>query len=72
MPSLRDPALDERFDELAAQIRGARPRAPEALRQRLAETTVRDVPVPEPRRRLRLVPILAFAALLVAGADSTA
>ena len=51
MPSLRDPALDERFDELAAQIRGARPRAPEALRQRVAETSARDVAVSEPKRR---------------------
>ena len=68
MPSLHDPALDERFDELAAQIRGARPRASEALRQRVAETAVRDVPVPQPKRRPRLVPILAFAAVLLIGA----
>ena len=68
MPSLRDPALDERFDELAAQIRGARPRASEALRQRVGETAVRDVPVPQPKRRPRLVPILAFAAVLLIGA----
>jgi hypothetical protein len=67
MPSLRDPALDERFDELAAQIRGARPRAPETLRQRVAETAARGVPVPEPRRRPRLAPILAFAAVLLIG-----
>ena len=68
MPSLRDPALDERFDELAAQIRGARPRASEALRRQVAETATRGVPVPEPRRRPRPVPILAFAALLALGA----
>jgi hypothetical protein len=68
MPSLRDPALDERFDELAAQIRGARPRAPEALRRRVAETAARGVPVPEPGRRGRRGPILAFAALFLIGA----
>jgi len=68
MPSLRDPALDERFDELAAQIRGARPRAAETLRQQVAETAARGVPVPEPRRRWRLGPILAFAAVLLIGA----
>ena len=68
MPSLHDPALEERFDELAAQIRGARPRASEALRQRVTETAARDVPVPEPKRRPRLVPILAFAAVLLIGA----
>ena len=68
MPSLRDPALDERFDELAAQIRGARPRATETLRQQVAETAARGVPVPEPRRRPRLGPILAFAAVLLIGA----
>jgi hypothetical protein len=68
MPSLRDPALDERFDELAAQIRGARPRASEALRLRVAESATRSVPVAEPRRRRRLVPILAFAAVLLIGA----
>ena len=68
MPSLRDPALDERFDELAAQIRGARPRAPETLRRRVAETAARGVPAPEPRRRRRVAPILVFAALLLIGA----
>ena len=68
MPSLRDPALDERFDELAAQIRGARPRASETLRQRVAETSQRGVPVAEPKRRPRLGPLLAFAAVLLIGA----
>jgi len=66
MPSLRDPALDERFDELAAQIRGARPRAGEQLRERVRETAARGLPVAEPRRRLRLAPILVFAALALA------
>ena len=68
MPSLRDPALDERFDELAAQIRGARPRAPEALRQRVAETAGPRRPRAEPKRRRRLGPILAFAGVLLIGA----
>ena len=68
MPSLRDPALDERFDELAAQIRGARPRAPEALQQRVADTAATGVPVPEPKRRMRLGSILAFASVLLIGA----
>ncbi|MGE5691093.1 MAG: DUF4349 domain-containing protein [Pseudomonadota bacterium] len=66
MPSLHDPALDERFDELAAQIRGARPRAGAELRLRVREAAARDLP--EPRRPRRLVPILAFAAVLAIGA----
>jgi hypothetical protein len=66
MPSLRDPALDERFDELAAQIRGARPRAGIELRDRVRETAARGVPLAEPRRRFRLAPILVLAALALA------
>jgi hypothetical protein len=66
MPSLRDPALDERFDELAAQIRGARPRAGIELRDHVRETAARGVPLAEPRRRFRLAPILVIAALALA------
>jgi hypothetical protein len=68
MPSLHDPALDERFDDLAAQIRGARPRAAEPLRQRVAETASRGVPLTHPRRRLRLAPALVLVALLAVAA----
>jgi hypothetical protein len=67
MPSLRDPALDERFDDLAAQLRGARPRADEALRARVRELAAAGVPA-APRRRRRLAPILAFAALVAVAA----
>ncbi|HSL65660.1 MAG TPA: DUF4349 domain-containing protein [Gaiellaceae bacterium] len=66
MPSLRDPAIDERFDELAAQIRGARPRAAVDLRERVRATAAADGAVEPPRRR-RLAPILAFAALVTVG-----
>ncbi|HSC92009.1 MAG TPA: DUF4349 domain-containing protein [Gaiellaceae bacterium] len=68
MPSLRDPALDERFDELADQIRGARPRAAADLRDRVRATAAAAPPVAEPRlRRRRLAPILAFAAVVAIG-----
>jgi hypothetical protein len=67
MPSRPDPVLDERFEEIVAQLRAARPSASPELRER-----VRGLPrvAPAPRRTLfrsRLMPVLA-AALLVGAA----
>jgi hypothetical protein len=66
MPSRPDPLLDERFDELGAQIRESRPRASAELRLRMRDITRME---PAPRRprlawRPRLVPALVALALL--------
>lgn len=70
MPSTRDPLLDERFDELAALVRAARPKAPPALRE-LVRALAEQEPSPEPARR-RVSPFrgaaLVFAAVLFVGA----
>ena len=78
MPSVPEPAVDERFDELAALIRARKPRASEELRERVrtlaavepARGRQQRVVLRVPRLRLRgalvLVPALLLA--LVAGA----
>lgn len=62
MPSPPDAAIDERFEELAQQLRAARPRASEELRAR-----VRTLPVPAERRSLVRVLVPALAVAVVAG-----
>lgn len=70
MPSSPEPLPDERFEELAALLRDARPRPTEALRERVRELALAPS---EPRarfgqRRLRVVaPALVIAAALAAG-----
>jgi hypothetical protein len=67
MSSPENPPIDERFDRLVNELRGARPEAPERLRQRVAAIAAR--PAAPPRRRLRVTWVLApAAAALVAGA----
>lgn len=71
MPSSPEQLPDERFEELAALLRDARPRSSEALRERVRELALAPA---EPRarfgrrRRLRvLAPALVIAAALAAG-----
>jgi Domain of unknown function (DUF4349) len=52
MPSPPDPAVDERFDELAALIRAARPRASDDLRERVRALAEAE-PAPRAARRFR-------------------
>jgi hypothetical protein len=59
--------IDEQFDGLVAELRAARPVAPDSLRERVASIAAR--PADPPRRKLRLTWALApAAAALVAGA----
>jgi Domain of unknown function (DUF4349) len=59
--------IDEQFDGLVAELRAARPVAPDSLRERVAAIAAR--PADPPRRKLRLTWVLApAAAALVAGA----
>jgi Domain of unknown function (DUF4349) len=73
MPSSPEPFLDERFAELAALLRDARPRPSEELRahvRRLALTPAAARPERRrfpPRRLLTLAPALVLAAALAAG-----
>jgi hypothetical protein len=64
MPSLPD--VDERFEELAALVRAARPRPPEALRERVRELAAAEPPARRSpvRGRRRLALVLAPAALV--------
>ncbi|MGH3103218.1 MAG: DUF4349 domain-containing protein [Gaiellaceae bacterium] len=68
MPSPPDLTVDERFEELAAQLRGSRPQATDELRDRVRAIAAAE---PEPKRRRRLglvlVPalLIAFAAAIV-------
>lgn len=68
MPSRPDPVLDERYDEIIAQLRGTRPRSSGELRHQVREIARTE---PAPRRSLadrlpsrRLVLALAAAAAL--------
>lgn len=70
MPSRPDPVLDERYDEIVAQLRATRPRSSAGLRQRVREIARAE---PAPRRSLaerlpsrKLVFALAAAAALAA------
>jgi Domain of unknown function (DUF4349) len=71
MPSRPDPAIDERYSELAALLRESKPRPPEPLRLRVLELAADEAkPAPPPRRhlgwgpRLRVfVPVAAAAAI---------
>jgi hypothetical protein len=67
MPS--SPELqDERFEELAALLRDARPRPSESLRERVREIAATPIAErPKPRRWLMLAPALVVAAALAAG-----
>jgi hypothetical protein len=72
MPSLPEPTIDERFEELAALVRASKPRAPHELRERVRALPVADA---EPRRSRRFQPrraavVLAPAMLIavIAGA----
>jgi hypothetical protein len=74
MPSSPDPLMDERFAELAAVLRDARPRAPERLRAHVRELAAVPAVVPKertllrlPRRALVLAPALLIAAGVAAG-----
>jgi Domain of unknown function (DUF4349) len=65
MPSRPDTAIDERFDELVAQLRAARPEPSSLLRERVL--TIAREPAPARRKRLRVTlpsfrPALAVAA----------
>lgn len=70
MPSRPDPALNERYDEIVAQLRAMRPRSSADLRQRVREIARAE---PAPRRSIadllpsrKLVFALAAAAVLAA------
>lgn len=70
MPSRPDPVLDERYDEIVAQLRATRPRSSGGLRQRVREIARAE---PAPRRSLaerlpsqKLVFAFAAAAALAA------
>jgi hypothetical protein len=68
MPSTPDPVLDERYDELVALIRAAKPRASESLRERVR---VLEAAPPPPGRRLSFPgrgAALVFAAVLFVAA----
>jgi hypothetical protein len=73
MPSSPEPLLDERFAELAALLRDARPRASEELRAHVRELALSPAAARPARRRLRprrlltLAPALVLAAALAAG-----
>jgi ribosomal protein L29 len=74
MPSSPDPLVDERFAELAALLRDARPRTPERLREHVRELAAVRTVTPKarrlprvPRRALVLAPALLVAAGLAAG-----
>jgi hypothetical protein len=72
MPSQRDPALDERFDELAALVRASKPRASAELRARVRALAAEEPERPRPRgfalRRASLVLVPALLVAVVAGA----
>jgi uncharacterized protein DUF4349 len=58
--------MDERFDGLVAELRAARPVAPDSVRERVAAIAARPAP---PKRKLRVTWVLApTAAALAAGA----
>jgi Domain of unknown function (DUF4349) len=69
MPSRPDPAIDERYSELAVLLRESKPRPPEPLRLRVLELAAEE-PAEAPRRHLGwrprarfLVPVVAAAAI---------
>jgi hypothetical protein len=69
MPSVPDPAVDERFAELAVLIRAARPRASDHLRERvraLAESEPAQTPVHRWRFPVRRAVLVLAPAMLVA------
>src|SRR3954454_5505252 len=72
MPSPSEPLIDERFRELAAQLRDARPRPSERLREQVRELALAPPAAPAPRLRVRrLVPLaiaVAVTAALAGGA----
>jgi hypothetical protein len=70
MPSRPDTAIDERFDELVAQLRAARPEPSTLLRERVR--AIADQPQPAPARRFRLALPSLRPALAVAGAVAVA
>lgn len=72
MPSLPDPAIDERYEELAALVRASKPRASAELRERVL-TLVPPEPQPRTARfnlgwRPSLVLVPAALVAIVAGA----
>ena len=67
MPSRPDPAIDERYSELAALLRESKPRPPEPLRLRVLELTAEE-PAPAPRRQLGWRPRVRFLVPVVAAA----
>jgi hypothetical protein len=67
MSSPENPPIDEQFEGLVNELRAARPKAPESLRQRVAAIAAR--PAASPRQKLRVTWVLApAAAALAAGA----
>jgi hypothetical protein len=67
MPSPSEPLIDERYRELAAMLRDARPRPSEQLREQVRELAAAPASEPAPRR-LRLRPLVAIVAVVVATA----
>ena len=66
MSPLPEPALDDRYDDLVAQLRAERPRPPEELRLRIRQLAVVE-PVAKPRApRLRRAVFVLAPALVVA------
>ena len=63
MPSRPD-TIDERFEEIVAQLQGASPRAPRELRERVRALAAEPAPVRERSRRPRWALVLAPAMLL--------
>lgn len=70
MPSRPDTAIDERFDELVAQLRATRPEPSSLLRERVR--AIATEPQPAPSRRFRLTLPSLRPVLAVAGAAGVA
>ena len=67
MPSPSEPLIDERYRELAAMLRDARPRPSERLREQVRDLAAAPAAEPAPRR-LRLRPLVVIVAVVVATA----
>jgi Domain of unknown function (DUF4349) len=67
MPSPSEPLIDERYRDLAAMLRDARPRPSERLREQVRELAAAPAAEPAPRR-FRLRPLVAITAVVLATA----
>src|SRR4051812_50061747 len=73
MPSPSEPLIDERFRELAALLRDARPRPSERLREQVRELALAPPAAPAHRLRVRrLVPLAIAVAVTAAVAGGAA